>query len=59
MTCKESNFMKVKCQAGCFLNKMAEEGCLSDACTICHGPNKYGSLQPHVIASLLARVVED
>ena len=40
-------------------DKHAESGCLSDAHTLCHEPNKYGSLQCCIEASLLTQVVEN
>ena len=37
----------------------AGTGCLSDADPICHGLNKYGSLQLHIKASFWAQVAKN
>ena len=40
-------------------DERAETGSLSDVDPIYNGPNRYGSLQSHINASLLAQVAED
>ena len=55
--------IKVKSHAGCFFNEMADEraekGRLSEAVQIYQGPNKYGTFQLCIKASLRAQVAED
>ena len=55
--------VKVKRDAGCFLNELADEraerGRLSDADPICPGPSKYGSLQLHIKTSLRNQVTDE
>ena len=60
---KKVILIKVKSDAGCFLNEMADEraekGRLSNAAPIFPGPNKYGSLQLRIKASFRVQMAED
>ena len=63
---KKIILIKVKSQAGYFLNEMVDEraessrlSAFSDAAPICPWPNKYGSLQLRIKASFLAQVLDD